>query len=335
MMKCFDTLCVAPDAVVATLAFAAAASLPGPAFAQPGAVRPGVSMLAPSDDRHPAAVLLAAGDGPSSDARVDAAAVVQRIPLARLDAMLPESEQLKLFVITDRPGLYVMHAPNLIEQGEMFSRVVALLERRNMPRDHIVTMAAIAAHARRFDTDPTGLTAGNNFSATELAHFFDIARRQHMTLTDGERLLRGVLTGWGMISDDDGVWRARSERDFLITIPGIGPGPGGGKIDGTVRAAILRHELGHWRYFSDAAYAHACRTFWWHDLSYGERAELTRQLANVGYDPSDRIVIDETQAYLLHTPTEYIPFADTPGTYGIDVASARRRLQARVAEAGR
>ncbi|WP_246326954.1 hypothetical protein [Burkholderia guangdongensis] len=327
-MKRFDSARTVPAAAAAALGllllFGGGGRLPGTAFAQTGDAR--VVAATPMPPPMP-------GDA-SPDPRFDAAAV-QRIPLARLDASLPADARLRLFTITDRPGLYVMHAPNLFEQGAMFSRVVALLERRDMPRDHIVTMAAIAAHARRFDTDPAGLTAGNNFSATELAHFFDVAQHQHLTLTDGERRLLTVLAGWGLIHEEDGVWRARSERDFLITIPGPGPAPGGGTIDATVRAAILSHELGHWRYFSDTVYAHACRTFWWHDLSYAERAELTRQLANVGYDPSDRIVIDETQAYLLHTPAAYIPFADTPGAYGIDVASVRRRLEARVGQAGR
>ncbi|WP_243751011.1 hypothetical protein [Paraburkholderia sp. BL10I2N1] len=36
-----------------------------------------------------------------------------RIPLAELDASLPDGPTLRLFTITDRPGLYVMHAPSL------------------------------------------------------------------------------------------------------------------------------------------------------------------------------------------------------------------------------
>jgi hypothetical protein len=258
-----------------------------------------------------------------------------RIPLAQLDASLPAGPALRLFTITDRPGLYVMHAPSLAVQGAMFSRVVALLERRDMPRDHVVTMAAIAAHARRFGTDPAGLTAGNNFSAAELAHFFEVARQQHVALTNGENTLRSILVRWRLIREEAGSWQAESARDFLITIPGLGTAPGGEVINMPVRAAILSHELGHWKYFSDAAYAHACRSFWWKKLSYAERAELTRQLEGMGYDPSDRIVIDETQAYLLHTPAPYMPLADTPGSGGIDVAKVKRGLEQSVAEAQR
>lgn len=82
-----------------------------------------------------------------------------------------------------------MQAASLEQQGAMFTRVVALLERRDMPRDRVVSATAIAAHARRFGTDPAGLTAGNNFSTEELTHFFELAREQGVVLNQGERML--------------------------------------------------------------------------------------------------------------------------------------------------
>ncbi|MBP0593970.1 hypothetical protein J8I87_30690 [Paraburkholderia sp. LEh10] len=260
---------------------------------------------------------------------------IRRIPLARLDASLPADNRLVVFAITDRQGLYVMHAPGIADQGAMFSRVVALFERRDMPRDHIVTMAAIVNHARRFGTDAADLTAGNNFSSVELARFFDLSRRQHLVLTPGERALQRIVVRMGLIEERNGNWQARSTHDFLITIPGRGPAQGGESIDAPVRAAILSHELGHWQYFSDEAYAQACRSFWWRDLTYEERAELTRQLESMGYDASDRIVIDEMQAYLLHTPAPYMPLADVRGAGGIDVARIRDKLRQKVTEDGR
>jgi hypothetical protein len=259
---------------------------------------------------------------------------VVRIPLAQLRTALPADARLRLFTITDHPGLYVMHAPSLVEQGAMFSRVVALLERKDMPRDRVVTMTAIAAYARRLGTDPAGLTAGNNFSTAQIAYFFDLARRQHVALTEGERALQMILVRWHLIREESGVWEAMSSRDFLITIPGLGPAPWGETIDEPIRAAILSHELGHWEYFSDEPYARACREFWWQEMSLAERTEVTRQLVAMGYDPRDRIVIDEMQAYLLHTPAPYMPIVDAPGVYGIDVAKVRGRLEARVARKG-
>ncbi|WP_118178746.1 hypothetical protein [Paraburkholderia phosphatilytica] len=275
-------------------------------------------------------------DAPLHDAQLDISREQQieavRLPLSQLRAGLPADARLRLFTITDQPGLYVMHAPSLAEQGAMFSRVVALLERKDMPRDRVVSMGVIAAYARRFGTDPAGLTAGNNFSSVQIAYFFEMARRQHMTLTEGEHALQTILVRWHLIREESGAWRAVSSRDFLITIPGLGPAPWGETIDVPIRAAILSHELGHWEYFSDETYARACREFWWRDLNLSERTEVTRQLAGMGYDPSDRIVIDEMQAYLLHTPPPYMPIVDVPGVYGIDTGRMRRQLEARIAK---
>ncbi|CAD6520332.1 hypothetical protein LMG28727_01383 [Paraburkholderia kirstenboschensis] len=270
-----------------------------------------------------------AADGASEalTVAVDRETGARRLPLADLQAALASDARLQLFSITDKPGLYVMQAASLAQQGAMFARIVALLERRDMPRNRVVPAAAIAAHARRFGTDSAGLTVGNDFSTVELAHFFEVAHEQGVVLSQDERALRTILVRWHLIREVQRNWKAVSVHDFLITIPGLGPGPGGEAIDTAVRAAILSHELGHWLYFSNSAYAQACRAFWWRVLSFEERAELTRQLAKLGYDPSDRVVIDEMQAYLLHTPAEYMPIVDTKGVGGVDVGDVRRRLQ--------
>ncbi|MGF6856945.1 hypothetical protein [Paraburkholderia sp. CI3] len=52
----------------------------------------------------------------------------------------------------------------------------------------------------------------------------------------------------------------------------------------------------------------------------------------MGYDSSDRIVIDEMQACLLHTPASYMPLVDTPGAGRINVAKVKRGLEESVAK---
>ena len=59
------------------------------------------------------------------------------------------------------------------------------------------------------------------------------------------------------------------------------------------------------------------------------------ELEGMGYDPSDRIIIDEMQAYLLHTPARYMPLADVPGPAGVDIAKIRNKLQKTVTTASR
>jgi hypothetical protein len=272
----------------------------------------------------------ASGTSPAAQRPERAPLVETRVPFERIEASLP-ADGSRLFIgVTDRPGLHVMQTHSLAEQGRMFARIVALFERRDMPHDRVTSMAALATRARRSGDDPATLTAGNNFSAIELAHFFELGRRQHMALTPAEQELLDTLVAWGLLRDDGGVWHAANAGDFLVTLPGLG-GTGSDAIDAPLRAAILDHELGHWQFFSDAAYARACRTFWWNDLALQERVALTQQLTRLGYDARDEIIVDELQAYLLHTPEKYQPFVDVQGANRMSIAQVRERLKARTA----
>jgi hypothetical protein len=264
----------------------------------------------------------------------------KRVPFDEIAATLPLDDQPLLITVTDRPGLHIMQTQGLIEQGKMFARIVALFERRDMMRDRIMSVAAVAARSKSSGYDPASLTEGNNFSAIELARFFELARQQHIDLTPAEHRLLDTLVAWKLLREEGGAWRAANAGDFLVTLPGLGNmggvGRAGTAVDAPLRAAILSHELGHWQYFSDPAYARACRSFWWHDLRLQERVALTGQLTRLGYDARDDIVIDELQAYLLHTPEKYQPFTEGqgPGAIHVDVSQVRQRLRQRVSQAG-
>jgi hypothetical protein len=272
------------------------------------------------------------GTAPATQHPARALLVETRVPFERIEASLPVDDRRLLITVTDRPGLHVMQTRSLAEQGRMFARIVALFERRDMPHDRVTSVASLATRARRSGDDPGTLTAGNNFSAIELARFFDTGRRQHIAFTPAEQELLDTLVAWGLLRNDGGAWHAVNPGDFLITLPGLG-GTGSETIDAPLRAAILDHELGHWRYSSDAPYAQACREFWWHDLALQERVALTKQLTRLGYDARDEIVIDELQAYLLHTPEKYQPFADVRGASRVSIGQIRERLRAKTMSA--
>jgi len=251
------------------------------------------------------------------------------VPLAQLAAVLPEDGTQLIIDVVDQPGLHVLQTRSMAEQGLMFARIVALFEQRDMPRDAVLSEAELFAQARRAGVDAGSLTAGNNFSSIELARFFDLGRRQRIVLTAPERSLLALLVAWDLLRDEDGAWRAASDTDFLITLPGLSTVAERHTVDAPLRDAILSHELGHWRYFSDPAYANACRQFWWHDLTLTQRAALTRQLQRLGYDARDSIIIDELQAYLLHTPARYMPLGDISGTERMSLEEVARRLRLR------
>lgn len=254
------------------------------------------------------------------------APIPQFVNAAELPGALPSRAEIKLYRIQDQPGLSVLHLPDAGAQGRMFARIAVLIERHGMPRDAIATPVAVAAHARRYGGGPTDVTAGNNLRGRDLARFFELARQQKTPLSPDELKLRDWLVAWGFIASIGGRWAVVEPERFLVTVPGLGDG-----IDAAIRAAILRHEIGHWRYFSDARYAAHCRDFWRTGLSADERTAITKRLVELGYDPRDEILIDEMQSYLLHTDVENGLLAPALGLDSARLADLNRRLKQRTA----
>jgi hypothetical protein len=74
-------------------------------------------------------------------------------------------------------------------------------------------------------------------------------------------------------------------------------------IDAAARATILHHELSHGEYFTNPAYAGYAQAFWRDSMTAAERAAFTGFLMREGYDPGiEDLMMNETQAYLMHTP---------------------------------
>ena len=74
-------------------------------------------------------------------------------------------------------------------------------------------------------------------------------------------------------------------------------------VDSYLRDTILRHELSHGDFFTNKAYRDYCRRFWQRELTQKERMIFRDFLISADYDPSNEyIMINEMQAFLMHTP---------------------------------
>jgi hypothetical protein len=109
-------------------------------------------------------------------------------------------------------------------------------------------------------------------------------------LTAGEAQLRQRIAAWGWRPDSTGA---------LISLVQANQAAG---VDDMMRATILRHELSHGLYFTSPDYARYTRQFWDGTLTAAERSNIRRFLDRDGYDVSiDDLVVNESQAYLVHT----------------------------------
>jgi hypothetical protein len=215
------------------------------------------------------------------------------------------------FRFRDDPAVLVLSFPSLRQQGEMLDRLAAFVEKVGLPRSRVLTDAELDAAIRQAGDAPETYYSGHDYRAADMARFFATADRDDIVLNSEETRLRALLTATGML--------APGAVGALISIP---PETDAQQIDAASRATILHHELSHGVFFTDPAYAAYARTFWLTVLNETQRGGFRRFLGTDGYDTSNEdLMLNETQAYLIHTAD---PHYFAPDRAGMTEAEAAR-----------
>ena len=189
------------------------------------------------------------------------------------------------------PHIYVLDFTSLTRQGAMLNRIAALVEKSGSPRDRVLSDSELAAAIAASGSTPETFYYGHDYRAADLARFFALADRDHVTLTPSEESLRRTLAGQGLLAAD--------AVGAVISIPVVGADR---LVDALARATILHHELSHGEYFTVPAYAAWTKRFWEDGLTADEREKFRVFLADEGYDRSlADLMMNEMQAYLMHT----------------------------------
>lgn len=245
-----------------------------PVAAAPSVIVPAPAVLAPPAPRAPAAPRFA----------------IRSATEAEIAADIPST--MTVFRFDPNPRVLVLDFPDLLQQGLMLNRIAALVEKKALPRDRLLTNAELdAAIAAGGDTMET-YYYGHDYAAADLARFFALADAQHLTLRPEEETLRSLLTQEGLLRP--------GATGAIISIPRAGSGEG---VDQALRAGILHHELSHGEFFTNPVYADYAHRFWREGLDDAARDAFRRYLASQEYDPGlSELIINEMQAYLMHTP---------------------------------
>jgi hypothetical protein len=222
-------------------------------------------------------------------------------PAARLEALPPlmgeaailahRAAEPWLLRFAEEAAVFVIDFPSLEMQGAALNRVAALVEKAGLPRDRVLTEAEMAEAIARTGDTPATYYYGHNYRGADLARFFRIAARDGVPLTPAEAWVESQLR----------LARALVPEGTEIAVLSIAaPGP---QLDEAGRATILRHELGHGLFATRPALAAHIRRAWHERFTEAERAMLRAFLGREGYDTAnEELMIDEAQAYLLHTP---------------------------------
>jgi hypothetical protein len=253
---------------------------------------------------------------------------VPRIVDARLSQILAERRSVTaIYRLAENPRIIVIDFPSLAEQGRAMNRLAALIEKDGAPRDRLLSdteMAALTANAATF-------YFAHDYAASSLARFFSMAEAGAEALNDQERNLLALLLATGVLDRGAaGYVPATPEMAVISLVQPQADDPATPEdetVDAALRDTMLRHEMSHGEFFTNAAYRRHCERFWREKLTEAERQLFRKFLSGHGYDPDDEfLMINETQAYLMHTPDRRAFSAESLGLAPERLLDMRRRF---------
>jgi hypothetical protein len=238
------------------------------------------------------------------------------------------SDTVALYDYGSRSLILIIDFPSLAEQGRMFNRVGALVERMGAPRERVMSNEELAGFIRSVGKTDATFAFGNDFLVAELVVFFNLADLGGVELNPEEIALRRMLLERGLIVLRSGFFQAVKPQAVILSIPqetrdrAYSP-----KVSLGARQTILMHEISHAEFYTNRLYAAYCRKFWKNVLSDEQRAAFRKFLSGSSYNPdNEEMMINESQAYLLYTPD---PRAFNPRLVGMkdkEVDSLRARF---------
>lgn len=224
--------------------------------------------------------------------------------------------------LRENPRILVIDFPDLEEQGRMMNRIAALIEKSGAPRDRILSDAELAAYIQAAGGSTATFYFAHDYAAPSLARFYSMAESEGETLNRQETDLLALLLETGVLRRASDGYLADDPELALISIVQSQAG-----VDAALRETMLRHEVSHGEFFTNAAYRSHCERFWREELSEEERSKFRRFLASSDYDPdNETLMINETQAYLMHTPDPRVFSAARLGVSKDELVDLQRRF---------
>lgn len=234
-----------------------------------------------------------------------------------------------VFEYEGRKAVTIIDFPTLTEQGRMFNRVVALVERMGAPRERVLGNEELAQFIRSVGKTEATLAYGNDFLVAELVVFFNLAELGGIALNDEELALRQFLIDHRLAVHRNGFYQALMPQAVILSIPQESAGGAGNPpVTALARKTILSHEISHAEYYTNPGYANYCRHFWRTALTEAQRSAFRKFLSRSSYNPdNEEMMINETQAYLMYTPDSRAFNAALVGMGDKDIDGLRKKFR--------
>ena len=255
---------------------------------------------------------------PAPPAAVPPASQPDLPPLASEAAILAShSGVTEIYRFQQQPEVIVVQFASLAEQANALNRAAALIEKAGYPHDRVLDLAELDRRIRADGSTPETFYYGHDYRAADVLRLFDLIDRSGTPMSQGEAWLRRQVSAWGWVPGTNGALISLVQED-----PAVG-------LDAAARATILRHELSHGEYFTTPAYARSSQRFWDETLTDADRNRFRGFLSGEGYDVGlADLVVNETQAYLMHTPNRQFFSARAVGMSDSRLDALRSRFLA-------
>jgi hypothetical protein len=231
------------------------------------------------------------------------------------------AEDWRVLRLQGNAAVLVIEFPTLLVQGQTFNRAAALLEKTGGLRQQLLTDDELATLLTKAGDNTETFFLGHDYTANGLARFFNQAERQSIALNPQELRLRQLLLDALILKHEAGRYLAQGEQAVIsfTSVQLDNPAtPQDETVDALRRESILLHELSHGEFFTNPDYQQRSWNYWRKALTEVERRAFRQLLAGMGYDAgNEELMVNETQALLMHTPDER---AFGPANLGLNAA---------------
>lgn len=252
-------------------------------------------------------------------------------PLSVRQLLAGRSSDWRVARLQSNPAVFVIEFPSLLEQGLTFNRAAALVEKTHGSRQQLLSDVQLTALQARSGDNTETFYQGHDYTGPDLARFFNLALQQKAVLNSHELRLRALLLQAAIVVEEAGVYRSEGLQavvSFSAVQPDNPQTQPDESVDAVRRESVLLHELSHGEFFTRADYRRRCLNFWQRGLTDSERSLFRQYLASLDYDPKNEdLMINETQALLMHTPDTRAFSAKAMGVSEMQLASFRQRFQ--------
>lgn len=216
-------------------------------------------------------------------------------------------DTLKIFRVEPNPRIYVFDFPNLRTQGLALNRIAGLVEKQDLPGDRVIRQSELDAYFANKHVNPDTFYFGHNYNGVDVAEFFNLVARDGLELNPGEADFLRSLLRHGILVKHRKIYKLADPPVVILSISQPqDDNPNTEELDFVtlgMRCTILRHELSHGEWSTNARYRRFVRDFWRHSMNNTDRQAFRAFLSSKGYDDQDQdLMANEMQAYLMHSP---------------------------------